>query len=103
MKLYNRKQPGLIKVFISRYLKTRPVVNISICVGCAGCKGVCPTKALDLFPFIPQVELPPKTGEPRPRPEIELHKCTRCYRCIELCPRKAITIYKPGLMNIFRL
>ena len=103
MRLYNQKRPGFIKMFIERHMKTRPVVDIGTCRGCAGCKGVCPTKALDLYPFIPQVELRPKTGDPRPRPEIELHKCTRCYRCKELCPHKAITTYKPRLMKILRL
>ena len=97
------KRPGFIKNFKERHLKTRPVVDISICIGCAGCKGVCEAKALNLFAAIPQYELRPKTGDPRFRPEIELHKCTRCYRCKEMCPRKAIKTHRPRLMKIFRL
>ena len=93
----------LIETFAGRFLKSRPAVNITLCIGCGDCKTDCPTKALGLFPFIPKVELRPKTGEPRPRAEINYSKCTRCYRCRELCTRKAITERRPLLVKLFRL
>ena len=103
MNPYGHKRPGIIKNFLERHLKPRPVADISICTGCAECKEVCPTKALNLFAAIPHnVVLRPKTGEPRFRPEIELHKCTRCYRCMEHCPLGAFSIFTPRLAKLFR-
>jgi len=101
--LNNLKLTRFIKTFTERYLKTRPVVNISTCTGCEGCKAICPTGAINLFAAIPDIELRPKTGEPRYRPEVELTKCTRCCRCIEHCQRKALKIHKPLIMKILRL
>jgi len=91
------------RLLSERHLKTRPVVNVSACIGCGGCKKACPAKAIDLFACMPLVELPPKTGEPRFRPETAYSMCTRCYRCQEFCPQNAIETHKPRLMGILRL
>jgi len=97
------KRTGFAKNFKERHLKTRPVANITTCIGCAGCKNACPAKAINLFACVPDIELPPKTGEPRYRPEVKLSKCTRCYRCLEKCPQRAIMKFKPRIMKLIRL
>ena len=98
----NTKLSGFVKSFMKWHLEQRPVVDISKCTGCAECKPACSSGAIEFFAFIPQVDLPPKTGEPRFRPEIEYRKCNRCYRCQELCPRNAIKTHKPRMMKILR-
>jgi len=92
----------LLTAFSRWHFQTRPVVDISACIGCGGCKPACTAKALELFPCIPEEELPPKTGEPRPRAEVNYRMCSRCYRCKEICPRKAISVYRPLLMRLLR-
>jgi len=89
--------------FAHQYLQSHPKVNVSICTGCGLCKEACPSNAIDLFPLIPDVEVPPKTGEPRFRPEIKYLECNRCYCCLESCPRSAIDVYKSGIMKLLRL
>jgi len=95
--------PGFVKRFVARYLQTRPVVHVGDCTGCAICKEACPAKVIDLFPLIPAVEVPPKTGEPRVKPEIKYPECIRCYCCQELCPQKAIKMHKPILVRMLGL
>jgi len=90
----------LFRSFAFKYLQARPKVNVSKCVGCGACKEVCPSHVIDLFPLIPDVEVPPKTGEPRFRPEINYLGCNRCYLCMENCPRAGIEEYKPGIGKI---
>jgi len=92
----------MLNFLIERYFKTRPVLDVSICTVCAACKDACPTKAIDIFPLIPDVELRPKVGEPRNRPEFAYQKCSRCYRCRDLCPQKAILMYKPFLSGLLK-
>ncbi|MCL2377783.1 MAG: 4Fe-4S binding protein [Defluviitaleaceae bacterium] len=103
MNLHTPQQTGFLANFKNRYMKTRPVVNISACTGCASCKMACPNKAIELFACIPLAELPPKTGEPRQRPEINRNICTRCYRCKEQCPHKAVKTLRPWLMRALKL
>ena len=89
--------------FAAMYLKSRPVIHVTPCTGCGVCKKTCPVKAVDLFALIPDVPVPPKTGDPRSRPEIDYLKCTRCYKCMENCPQAAIKMYKPLIMLIEKL
>ena len=86
--------------FASRHLKARLEVNLGKCIGCAACVSVCPTKAIGMFPWIPNVELPPKTGEPRLRPEINHQDCDLCCRCQKKCPRSAIEVYRSWLAKL---
>ena len=92
----------LFRNFASRYLQSHPKVNVSKCIGCAVCKEACPSDVIDLFPLIPNVEVPPKTGEPRHRPEIKYLDCNRCYRCREKCPQSAIEVYESVITKILR-
>jgi len=90
------------KNFHKRHLQTRLVSNVGICKGCGACKPVCPTEAIDFFAYIPPVDLPPKTGEPRLRPQIDYDKCEKCNRCKQECPNSAIEIFTPRLMKVLR-
>ena len=92
-----------IENFASWHLQSRPEVNIGKCIGCAACNSACPPKAIGMFPWIPRVEVPPKTGEPRARPEINYQDCSRCYRCQAICPRQAIETHEPWLMKILKM
>ena len=91
-----------LKNLTSYNLQSRPEVNIGECLGCARCVSVCPSKAIGMFPWIPQVELPPKTGEPRLRPEINYQNCNRCYLCIKKCPHSAIEVHMSWMAKILR-
>ena len=93
---------NLFSKFAFWHLQTRPKVDIGKCIGCAACVSKCPSEAIRMFPWIPNVELPPKTGEPRLRPEINHQRCNRCYDCIKNCSRSAIETFKPVLMKLFR-
>ena len=84
------KQAGLLKTLWGSIIKKRPLVNISVCVGCTACKAVCESKAIEMFACIPDYELLPRTGEARQKPEIKYSKCTSCYRCKEQCEHGAI-------------
>jgi len=103
MNTNDSNKPSFFTSFSWWHLQTRPVVNIGTCAACGKCKNVCRVKALDLFPCIPPVEVPPKTGEPRIRAEINYSKCVHCYRCQSLCPKNAIETYKPWVMRILGL
>ena len=87
----------------SSFFKSRLVVDIGKCTGCAACKKICQTKALDLFAYIPDTELPPKTGEPRLRAEIKNSECAKCNRCLDFCSQKAIKIHRPFLAKVLGL
>jgi len=94
--------PGFVKAFVGRHMQSRPVINITDCIGCGICKEACPAKVIDMFAVTAE-DLPPKAGEPRFRPEIDYDHCIRCYCCQELCPYKAIKVYKPRMVKILRL
>jgi len=92
-----------MKTFTERHLRTRPTINIGRCNGCGNCKTYCSSDAIELFAYIPPVELPPKTGEPRFRPEIDYNTCKHCYRCQMLCPKNAVEKHVPWLMQVLKL
>ena len=48
-----------------------------ICLECAGCVGVCPQMALDMYGLDLQ---------------IDLEKCTRCGLCTRACPAGALKL-----------
>jgi len=103
MRINKSKKLDFFQNLRSRYFETRLTVDIGKCIGCGDCKPACPTKALNLFAYVPNVELPPKTGEPRFRAEIKHSECIQCGRCQAVCRRKAIQVCRPPLVKLFRL
>lgn len=53
----------------------------SVCLECAGCVGVCPKMALDMYGLDLQ---------------IDLEKCIRCGLCTRACPAGALTLEEVG-------
>ncbi|MDR1760337.1 MAG: 4Fe-4S binding protein [Fibrobacter sp.] len=49
----------------------------NLCLECAGCVGVCPENALDMF----ELEL-----------QIDSEKCSRCGICVKACPSGALEL-----------
>lgn len=69
--------------YIPDFLKPRPAIDPSVCVGCGECAGNCPAKAISLIK---------KNGKRHAK--ISDGKCIRCYCCQELCTFKAVRIKK---------
>jgi len=61
--------------------KTKQSLNLNdqTCISCAGCVGLCPHFALDMF----QTSL-----------QIFQEKCTYCTLCVRVCPVGALSIEK---------
>jgi len=93
---------NLVKKFRKNYLQSRFTVSVAKCKGCGACKPICPTGAIGFFAYIPPVDLPPKTGEPRFRPQIDYSKCAKCNRCAKQCGNNAIEVFIPRLMRLLR-
>ena len=55
------------------------LLDRNICISCAGCVGLCPHFALDMF----QTDL-----------QIFQAKCTYCTLCVRICPVGALKIEK---------
>ncbi len=72
----SQKLPRLIKM-IPPFLKPRPVIDQSVCVGCGQCARSCPAKTITLE---------------NKKAFIHKKNCIRCFCCQELCPYKAVDI-----------
>ncbi len=68
-------------------IKSKPVVNKEICVGCAVCKRNCPAEVITMVDK---------------KPEFDYRGCIRCFCCQELCPEHAISIKEPLLIKILK-
>lgn len=73
------------KIFTS--IKSKPVVDKSICIGCGICKRNCPAEVITMKDK---------------KPEFDYNNCIRCYCCQELCPEHAISIKEPLLIKILK-
>jgi uncharacterized protein (DUF362 family)/NAD-dependent dihydropyrimidine dehydrogenase PreA subunit len=83
-----RSIPKPVIKFLVKRLKSKPIFNHDICVGCGDCAANCPPKVIEMIGSKPIVDY---TG------------CISCFCCQELCPVKAIDIKKPVLAKlIFR-
>lgn len=80
----NGKLPAVLVRAINRTLRSKPVFDHQICVGCKDCYHNCPPKAIAMV---------------EKRPVVDLEQCIRCYCCQELCPHKAVTIRRPRLLQ----
>jgi uncharacterized protein (DUF362 family)/Pyruvate/2-oxoacid:ferredoxin oxidoreductase delta subunit len=75
--------PRNVKRFLLNRVRSRPIFEHEMCVGCSDCVNNCPPKAL--------------TMNENQRPVVDLEACIRCFCCQELCPHQAIKLYKPWL------
>jgi uncharacterized protein (DUF362 family)/Pyruvate/2-oxoacid:ferredoxin oxidoreductase delta subunit len=82
MKRYNR---GMMKV-IKKWLRPRPEIQSSICVGCGNCAENCPPRVIAI-----------RKGE---KPQINYKSCIRCFCCQELCPHNAISVHRGMLSKL---
>ncbi len=71
---------------VSGILKTRPVLNKKMCVGCGVCKNICPAKAIVI-----------KNG----KAVIDRKKCIRCFCCQEFCPKSAMKVGRTFIASMF--
>ena len=76
--------PGLVNRVGSHLVYCRPIVVRDRCVGCGGCKQVCPGGAITI----------PK------RAHIDRAACLECYCCIEACPHHAIKVSRSWLSKV---
>jgi ferredoxin len=63
--------------YMDMVIAALPVVDETLCTGCAECVEVCPVKIITMEGKLPH---------------IDIDKCIKCYCCQELCPQKAIQL-----------
>lgn len=76
------------KILEGRIVPTEKVAEIS-CIGCSGCKNVCPTGAIEME----KLEEPVKFMEglvKEEKPVLDTLKCVHCYHCHDFCPLYAL-------------
>lgn len=76
------------KILEGRIVPTDKVDDIS-CIGCAGCKNVCPTSAISMEKLEEPVELMEGLIKEE-RPILDSLKCVNCYHCHDFCPLYAL-------------
>ncbi len=74
------------------FLKPRPVIRSSRCIGCGKCAESCPVKI---------ITMDPQRGGKR-RAHIHRKQCLHCFCCQEMCPVKAIKIRKSLILRLVR-
>lgn len=76
------------KILEGRIVPTDKVAEIP-CIGCAGCKNVCPTSAIEMVKLDEPVEL--MEGLIKDEiPVLDSLKCVNCYYCHDFCPLYAL-------------
>lgn len=76
------------KILEGRIVPTDKVAEIP-CIGCAGCKNVCPTSAIEMVKLDEPVEL--MEGLIKDEiPILDSLKCVNCYYCHDFCPLYAL-------------
>ena len=76
------------KILEGRIVPTEKVAEIP-CIGCAGCKNVCPTSAISMVKLEEPVEL--MEGLIKEEiPVLDTLKCVNCYYCHDFCPLYAL-------------
>ncbi len=76
------------KILEGRIVPTDKVAEIS-CIGCAGCKNVCPTSAIEMEKLEEPVELMEGLIKEE-KPVLDSLKCVHCYHCHDFCPLYAL-------------
>ncbi|WP_414470282.1 4Fe-4S dicluster domain-containing protein [Methanobacterium sp. ACI-7] len=76
------------KILEGRIEPTDKVAEIS-CIGCGGCKNVCPTGAIEMEKLEePVIIIEGLTKEEKP--VLDSLKCVHCYHCHDFCPLYAL-------------
>jgi energy-converting hydrogenase B subunit L len=76
------------KILEGKILPTEKVAEIP-CIGCAGCKNVCPTNAIEMVKLEEAVELIEGLVKDQ-IPVLNSEKCVNCYYCHDFCPLYAL-------------
>jgi len=76
------------KILEGRIVPTDKVAEIA-CIGCAGCKNVCPTSAIEMVKLDEPVELMEGLVKEE-KPVLDSLKCVNCYHCHDFCPLYAL-------------
>ncbi|MBM4241571.1 MAG: 4Fe-4S dicluster domain-containing protein [Euryarchaeota archaeon] len=76
------------RVLEGRVVPTEKVAEIS-CIGCAGCKNVCPTGAVEMVKLEEPVELMEGLIK-KEIPVLNSETCVNCYYCHDFCPLYAL-------------
>lgn len=74
------------------FLRPRPVIRASVCIGCGKCAESCPAHTITLERV--------KKGASRRRAHIHRKACLRCFCCQEMCPVKAIDTHKSLIIRL---
>ena len=78
------RMPGVLNRVGRHFVYCRPIVAPDQCVGCGGCKQVCPGDAIKITK----------------RALIDRRACLDCYCCIEACPHHAIKVSRSWLSKV---
>lgn len=73
------------KLYIDKFLTTRPVIRKKDCIGCGKCAESCPAKTINIIDR---------------KAVIDYSKCIKCFCCHEMCPVKAIDIKRSRILDI---
>lgn len=76
------------KILEGRIVPTEKVAEIS-CIGCSGCKNVCPTGAIEMEKLEEPVEFMEGLIKEQ-KPVLDTLKCVHCYHCHDFCPLYAL-------------
>lgn len=76
------------KILNGEIVPTDKVAELS-CIGCAGCKNVCPTGAIEMVELEEPVELMEGIIK-KEKPVLDSLKCVHCYHCHDFCPLYAL-------------
>lgn len=76
------------KILEGRIVPTDKVAE-EPCIGCAGCKNVCPTSAIEMVKLEEPIELIEGLTKEQ-KPVLDSLKCVHCYYCHDFCPLYAL-------------
>ncbi len=76
------------KILNGQIVPTDKVAEVS-CIGCSGCKNVCPTGAIEMVKLEEPVELMDGIIKEE-KPVLDSLKCVHCYHCHDFCPLYAL-------------
>lgn len=74
---------------LSKFTKSRPVIEKHRCIGCGLCVEACPVKGGAVH-----------QKQKGAAPQYDYKQCIRCYCCQELCPKEAIYVRRPLLAKL---